>query len=109
MLIRDVFTSLQSSTYSSMINDKNNFGTDTLLNALNYHGGRGLDGAVRNLLRHATAALLNASNGNVDYPIDESLVIELTNRVLDTEDVDFIQELHSVLAEFNEYGCPMQE
>jgi len=102
-----VFTALQFPTYANMISDKSNFSTDTLMDTLNYRGGRGLEGAARNLLRHATAALLNTCDTNVDYPVWETLIIDLTNAVLTTEDTDFIQELHSVLAEFNEYGCPI--
>ena len=102
-----VFTALQSPAYASYADEKCDFDADTLLDALNYRGGRGLEGAARNLLRHATAALLNICNDNVNYPVWEALIIDLTNAVLATEDTDFIQELHSVLAEFNDYGCPI--
>jgi len=102
-----VFTAIQSPIYADYADEKCDFDADTLLAALNYRGGRGLEGSVRNLLRHATASLLNICNDNVNYPVWEALIIDLTNAVLATEDTDFIQELHSVLAEFNEYGCPI--
>ena len=107
MLVADVFTALQAPNYAGYSDSKCDFDTDTLMDALNYQGGRGLEGSVRNLLRHATAALLNGCNSNVGFPISDTLVIQLVNLALASEDVDIVQELHSVLAEFNEYGCPI--
>lgn len=42
---------------------------DSLLQALNYGGGPGIDGARKILLRAATAALLNAAHDSLDYPL----------------------------------------
>jgi hypothetical protein len=101
MLVSEVWTALQDPAYDS-------FDGDTLMDALKYGGGRGLEGSVRNMLRHATAALLNACNDNVDYPVGVDLIIELGDAALATEDIDVIQELHSVVAGFNEdYPCPI--
>ena len=105
MLVSDVFTALTDPNYADIDDSKSNFDEDTLMDALRYKGG--LAGRTRNLLRHATAALLNGCNDDVNFPIDDAVVIELVNAALETEDVDLIQELHSVLAEFNEYGCPI--
>lgn len=40
---------------------------DTLLEALNYHGGPGLEGAARIMFRHAVAGLLNGAHPGVAY------------------------------------------
>jgi hypothetical protein len=104
----DVFTALQDPNYASYSDKKCDFDTDSLLDALKYGGGRGLAGSVRNMLRHATAALLNGCSDNVQYPVSDALVIDLVNAALATEDVDVIQELHGVLAGFNEDNpCPI--
>lgn len=42
-------------------------GDDTLLEALNYKGGPGIEGAARNMLRQSVAALLNAAHPQVNY------------------------------------------
>ncbi|MHC4289504.1 MAG: hypothetical protein ACYTCN_08530 [Planctomycetota bacterium] len=109
--VADVFTALQDPNYIDLggqgSKDKWDVDTDTLMDAINYGGGRGLEGAARNLLRHSVAAILNGCSGDVNYPISDALIIDLVNAALATEDVDMIQELHSVLAEWNEYGCPI--
>jgi len=40
---------------------------DTLFEALNYHGGKGLLGGARILFRQAVASLLNTAHPDVDY------------------------------------------
>ena len=109
--VAGVFDALQDPNYIVLggqgKKDKWDVDTDTLLDALKYGGGRGLEGAARNLLRHAVAALLNECNDNVAYNVPGGLVIDLVNAALATEDVDEIQELHGVLAELNERGCPI--
>lgn len=48
---------------------------DTFLDALNYGGGPGVDGAIRILLRAAVAALLNSTAPDVDFPVSAGHVI----------------------------------
>ena len=68
--------------------------TDTLLQALGYNGGKGLEGAARILLRASVAALLNAEKfGKITpssdgYAGSTSEVIELVNLTMDTLDRD---------------------
>lgn len=110
MLISDVFVALISAPYDILDDGdrKSDFDTDTMLVALRYRGGSNLAGSVRNMLRHATAALLNANNNNVGYPIPDSLVIDLVNHVLNQQDIDQIQELHVILKDLNENSpCPI--
>ena len=106
--VAGVFTALQDPNYAEIDDSKSDFDEDSLLDALKYGGGRGLAGATRNLLRHATAALLNGCSSDVLYPVSDGTVIDLVNAALATEDVDIIQELHGVLAGFNEDSpCPI--
>lgn len=70
----------------------------TLLEALS-GGGGGLD----RLGRHATAALLNASNGNVDYEFTEAEVIAAVQDAIATGDLSIVDDFE----EANELGCPL--
>ena len=55
---------------------------ESLLDALQGGGGPGLDGKTKILLRAATAAVLNADNGNPPYPLSVSQIISQTNAAL---------------------------
>jgi hypothetical protein len=78
---------------------------DTLDEALAYGGGKGVEGAARNLLRSAVAAVLNACNDNVAYPMGEQAVINAVNAALATLDRGTILTLHSELDGYNNLGC----
>jgi hypothetical protein len=78
---------------------------DTLNDALLYGGGGGVEGAARNLLRSAVAAVLNACNDNVAYPMGEQAVILAVNDALATLDRDTILALHTTLDGYNNLGC----
>ena len=78
---------------------------DTLEEALSYHGGKGVEGAARNLLRHAVAAVLNACHENVAYPMSEAAVIASVNEALATLDRGVILDLKTMLDEYNNLGC----
>ena len=80
---------------------------DELLDALKYKGGSGTIGAARNLLRHATAALLNACNDEVTYPRTVDAIIEDVETALATCDRRAITSLKNDLAFDNELGCPI--
>ncbi len=54
----------------------------TLLEALNFGGGRGETGAARILFRAAVAALLNADHPEINYPRTESQIIDAVNTAL---------------------------
>ncbi|MHC4233251.1 MAG: hypothetical protein ACYSTW_11730, partial [Planctomycetota bacterium] len=87
---------------------KSDFDTDSLADALRYRGGRGLAGSARNMLRHATAALLNACSSDVGYPVSDAAVIDLGNYVLESGDPAMIQDLHALLSSWNEeFPCPI--
>lgn len=109
-LIVDVFTSAG-----------NFVGDDTLMDALEYKGGRGLDGAARILLRQGVAALLNealdADDDNPwDYPYDyPDGVIAEVNLALDAiagetekEHRRRILDLSEKLEGYNNGLCPLE-
>jgi len=77
---------------------------DTLMDALRYHGGRGIHGAARNLLRQATAALLNACHSNVNYPMSVAEVIAATDAALATLDRGLMLRLKDVFDMNNNLG-----
>jgi hypothetical protein len=82
-------------------------GDDTLMQALKYGGGRGLAGAARNLLRQAVAALLNACDPDVAYPLSVDEVKELVRIYVETLDRGQMLELKDLFDRLNNLGCPI--
>ena len=74
---------------------------DTLMDALNYKGGRDTIGAARNLLRQAVAAILNASHPNLFYPLALSDVIEQVNEALASLSRTAMGRLQGTLDRYN--------
>ena len=97
--------------YFTWSNQRHYFGAnafnDTLLNALNYKGGPGVDGAKRILLKQAAAALLNAASGNVNYPLGLGDVQQYVAFALDSGDRDVMLALAGTLDAYNNQGCPL--
>lgn len=54
----------------------------TLLEALNFGGGKGDVGAAQNLFRAAVAALLNAADPEINYEFETAEIIEWVNEAL---------------------------
>ncbi|MHC4425384.1 MAG: DUF7507 domain-containing protein [Planctomycetota bacterium] len=89
-------------------NDLNGDGKpDTLMDALKYKGGKGAEGAARNLLRHAVAALLNACDPDVDYPLSLGEVKELVKIYVETPDRGGMLALKDFFDALNNLGCPI--
>jgi hypothetical protein len=95
-LLQGPFTPLNSAISG------NNFGQ-----ALNYSGGSGVLGAQRTLMRNAVAALLNAANTNVNYPLTTAQVIAQVNAALATNNRNAILAFEQVLDGYNNAGCPI--
>jgi hypothetical protein len=77
----------------------------TLLQALKATGG-GVDA----LARHAVAALLNAAHPLIAYGIGNPAgVIALVHDALTSPDPDAIGDAHTLLAGYNEAGCPINQ
>lgn len=80
---------------------------DTLLDALKYKGGNGIEGAARILLRYAVAALLNAAHPDVTFPVSEAGVIMLTSNFLGSLDRDMIIFKAGWFQAKIEWFCPL--
>ncbi len=80
---------------------------DSLLAALKFHGGPGVDGARRILFKQAVAALLNAAHGDVGYPLSEAEVIDGVNAALATGNRATMIAYAGLLDEANNTGCPL--
>jgi hypothetical protein len=88
-------------------------GTSTMLQALDFGGGSGVLGGARNLLRAATAAILNASHEDVGYAMTAAEVLAAVNAALDKGmDTDSqwrarMLALATTLDTHNNAGCPL--
>ncbi|HYO13223.1 MAG TPA: hypothetical protein VE685_08530, partial [Thermoanaerobaculia bacterium] len=82
-------------------------GSAGLIDALGFNGGSGTEGAARNLLRAAVAALLDASHPNVDYPRQPASVIAEVNAALASGSRDTMLSVASGLDRDNNLGCPL--
>lgn len=83
--------------------------SEPLLEALNYRGGRGVQGAGRILLRAAVASLLNANHPDVDWdPLEPAPgLVELVNGALEGERRSGMLWLAGFLDSFNNnVSCP---
>ena len=78
----------------------------TLLQALDANGG-----GVNAMIRHGIAALLNASSECVNYPIkyDNEIAMTIEETLNGFPGGYTVDELHSMLAEYNELGCPLNQ
>jgi len=98
--IRDVFVNTTLSPYS-------NIGGLTLLQALNYKGGKTIQDAAGILLRQAVAALLNAAHPNINYPMTEEEIITAVNDALATQNRAVILNLAEELDGYNNLGATL--
>jgi len=82
---------------------------ETLLDALQGGGGKGLVGAEKILLRAAVAALLDANS--ISYPFMEADIISAVNAAIATGDRDAILTLATTLDDANngQGGCPLSK
>jgi hypothetical protein len=80
---------------------------DTLLDVFYYHGGGDVAGAARMLLRAGVAAMLNACDEDISYPMSEAAVVDAVSAALGTLDRQELLELRTTLQMYNSYGCPL--
>ena len=78
-----------------------------MMQALNFGGGAGLNGAAKILARSAVAAVLNASNSAVDYPLTVGQVVQIVNGAFTSQDRNTMLSVASQLDDFNNLGCPL--
>ena len=88
-------------TYQSVFG-VSTFGSKTLLSVLKLGGG-----GVNALGRLSVAALLNASNDNVAFPLTTSEVISQTKAALQGGNAATIESLKNQLDAFSNLGCPI--
>jgi hypothetical protein len=93
-------------TLESVFDVPDSLGLDnkTLLEALNFGGGGGVQGAAQNLFRHAVAAILNAGHPLVDYAMTTSSIISGVNSALASNNATTINSLKDQLDAFNNAG-----
>jgi serine-aspartate repeat-containing protein C/D/E len=77
-------------------------GTPTLLDALGTNGG-----GVNALLRHSSAALLNAANPYVDYAYTVAEIIALTKAAIESGNATLIESTKDQFAVQNELGADL--
>jgi hypothetical protein len=82
-------------------------GNSTLLSALSFQGGSGLEGEAEILLRASTAAPLNAAHPNVNYPRSETSILSDVNAALASSNRDTMLSLASALDTDNNLACPL--
>lgn len=76
----------------------------SLMEALNGNGG-----GVTALARQAAAAILNASNPDIAYPLSIKEIQDTVTAALEAGDPDIIEEVKDILDEFNNLGCPQDK
>lgn len=84
-----------------------NLGSLTLVQGLSLPGGPGPVGSAQILLRAGVAALLNARNSALSYPMTEAQVISAMNAVLAGGDRDAMLTLSMRLDQYNNARCPL--
>lgn len=80
---------------------------DTLLEALNYGGGGGVEGATQILLRAAVAALLNAASPDVTFPVSVGHVVDTTIDRIESQYRPTILTRAAYFDSINNLGCPL--
>jgi hypothetical protein len=76
----------------------------TLVEALDLNGG-----GVSALMRHAVAALLNATHSAVAYPMTSSEVVSATNQVLASGSKKEITDLKTLFDTYNNYDADLDQ
>jgi len=82
-------------------------GQATLLQALEFMGGQGNEGAAEIVVLNGVAALLNASHPSVAYPRTAASVITDVNAALASGSRDTMLLLAAALSSDNNLGCPL--
>ena len=95
--------------FEDVFADPNNLIPDdtTLLDALEFGGGPGAEGAARILARAAVASLLNAASPDVDFTMSVADVIADVNAALASGNRQTMLDLAGDLDADNNLGCPL--
>lgn len=97
-------------TLESVFDVPDEYGLDDvpLALALRFPAGWGSQSAVQQLLRAGVAALLNAANPDLNYPLTEEEVIAQVNAALASGDPAEMRALTQQLNMYNNGMCPLQ-
>lgn len=101
---------LTSQTVGSVFSEAAAFpsiASETLLDALEFKGGPGAQGAARILLRAAVASLLNAAHPDVSFTHSVSAIINDVDDALASGERSTMLALASQLDADNNLGCPL--
>lgn len=82
-------------------------GNATLAQAIDFGGGSGLEGALRNLMRQTVPALLNAAHADVTYPKTEAQIKAAVQAAINSGNRSTILALAGELDGYNNLGCPI--
>jgi hypothetical protein len=96
-------------TLESVFDVPDSLGLDnsTLVQALDFEGGKNTVGAAKILLRAGVAALLNSTSPDVDYAFTTQEVIDQVNAALASGSRSTMLALAAVLDEANNAGCDL--
>lgn len=83
------------------------YGSASLLQALSFTGGPGVEGGVQILLRAAVAGLLNTAHDGVTYPRTTAMLISDVDVALASGDRDTMLLLATQIDNDNNLGCPL--
>jgi hypothetical protein len=82
-------------------------GSNTLEEAMHWSNGRWPIDRARNLIKHATAALLNATHPDVYYEWTMLQILNEVNAALATENNNTMNNLATDIDDMNNSGCPL--
>jgi hypothetical protein len=82
-------------------------GDATLRTALRFQDQPGLLGAAKTLVKQGVGALLNATQGELEFPYTRAEVINQVGEVLQSGDEARIRAFAAALKTANEAGCPL--
>jgi hypothetical protein len=78
-----------------------------LLQALSFRGGNSSDGAKQILLRAAVAAILNAGHPEINYPLEDTVIVNAVKQALQSGERVKMLDLAGDLDDENNLGCPL--
>jgi hypothetical protein len=84
-------------------------GTATLRAAVRFHGGPGLLGVAKDLVRAGTVALLNAGHPRIEFSLTQTQVVTKVDTALRGRDIAAMVRVTQELDEVNAApGCPLR-
>jgi uncharacterized repeat protein (TIGR01451 family) len=79
----------------------------SMITALSFKGGKGIEGGARNLVRKAVTAVLNAAHPDVNYPLTVPSIVSDVNAALASGNRGAMMSVATVLENYNDQECPL--